>query len=254
MTAGERLEALEQSRAPAPEDPEAEAARMRADIAQKRADIGGTLEAIQEKLSPAVLAEQARSAVRQATIGKVENMVQNAESTLVETRDSITSTLRRHPISATFAGIGLAWLWMSRRRDQREMRERWSERDRRGVASSVRATAGEVVQRVEHMAERAQESIGDATSGAGETVKSLARGAKDRTVRIEHRVEDVYHENPLAVGAVALAAGAALGLAIPITRREDEWMGKARDEVVGKVSEMAQEAIGKAQEPSRIGL
>ena len=255
MTAGQRLEALEQQLAPVPEDPESEAVRMRADIAQKRASIGNTLEAIQERLSPTALAEQAKSAVREATIGKVENMVQRAESTLVETGNSITDTLRRHPVSATFAGIGLAWLWMARRRDQREMREareRPSRGDGSGVRSSVRATAGEVVERVEEMAERAQESIGEATHGAGETVKSLARGAKDRTLRVEHRIEDIYHDSPLAVGAVALAAGAALGLAIPITRREDQWMGKARDEVVGKVSEMAQEAIGKVQEPSRI--
>lgn len=254
MTAGEKLEALEAVAAPEPEDPEAEATRLRADIAHTRESIGSTINAIQEKLSPAALAEQAKSAVREATIGKVETMVENAESTLTETGYSITHTIRRHPFSATLAGIGLAWLWMQRRRDVREYKEYRSRGDGpEAFSGAVRRKAGDVVHRVEDMAERAQESIGEATSDAGERVKSLAREAKERTVRVEHRVEDIYYERPLAVGAVALAAGTALGLAIPITHREERWMGHARDQVVEKVTEMAQQAMGQVQEATAGG-
>lgn len=254
MTAGERLEALERAGAPEPEDPEAEAARLRADIAQTRESIGSTINALQEKLSPAALADQAKSAVREATIGKVETMVENAESTLAETGYSVTHTIRRHPLAAALAGIGLAWLWMQRRRDMKEYKEyRYRDEGREALSGTMRRKAGDVVHRVEDMAERAQESIGEATSDAGERVKSLAREAKERTVRAEHRVEDVYFERPLAVGAVALAAGTALGLAIPITRREERWMGEARDQVVEKVTEMAQHAMGQVQEATAGG-
>ena len=45
--------------------------------------------------------------------------------------------------------------------------------------------------------------------------------------------------NPLAVGAVAMAVGAAVGLALPETRREQELMGDARDRVVDNAKSMA---------------
>ena len=251
MSAGQRLEALERINTPLPDDPEVEASRLREDIAQTRENIGSTINAIQERLSPAAIAQQARSAVREATIGKVETMVESAESTISQTGYSISQTIRRHPFSATLAGVGLAWLWMHRRRDIREYKQSLPRPE--GLTGSVRRTAGDVVHKVEDMAGRAQESIGEATHDAGERVKSIAREAKARGVHMEGRLEDIYYERPLAAGAVALAAGTALGLAIPITRREEELMGKARDEVVGKVTEMAQEAMEQAQQATAGG-
>ena len=51
----------------------------------------------------------------------------------------------------------------------------------------------------------------------------------------------MLHENPLTVGALAVGASAAIGLAIPETSKEHEVMGEARDTVVEKAQEKAQE-------------
>jgi len=57
----------------------------------------------------------------------------------------------------------------------------------------------------------------------------------------------MVRENPLAMGALAVGTGAAVGLAIPQTTREHETMGEARDNLVETVQEKAQDAQQKVQ-------
>jgi hypothetical protein len=70
---------------------------------------------------------------------------------------------------------------------------------------------------------------------------------KDQTQRAGSTIHDAVQENPLAVGAVALAIGAAVGLAVPVTRRENQLMGEARDRLVDQVQASAGEAVETAQ-------
>jgi hypothetical protein len=55
-------------------------------------------------------------------------------------------------------------------------------------------------------------------------------------------LEDTLHQRPLVLGAVALAFGAAVGLSLPRTHREDALVGEVRDQLLHK----AQEATGDA--------
>ena len=56
--------------------------------------------------------------------------------------------------------------------------------------------------------------------------------------------EQYIEENPLVVGAVAFAVGAAIGYAIPATKIENQYLGEARDNVLEKAQATAQDAIG----------
>lgn len=274
-----------------------ELSRLRSDIAQTRADMGNTIEALHGRLNPTVLKEQAldqlheaketikadvkaeiqhaKSAVREATIGRIENMIESAQTTVRDTSRSFMDTIRENPIPAALAGFGLAWLFMSRSRRRQDI----------GVTERLQGRSGDTLQRVGarvgELAERAQSTLGEATRDAGEAVSAatrnageavsklaqnageavthfaqdagesvthLAHDAKEQGRRLENRVESFYYENPLAVGAAVVAAGTVIGLAIPISRKEDEWMGKARDEVVQKAQNLAREAIGKAED------
>ena len=47
------------------------------------------------------------------------------------------------------------------------------------------------------------------------------------------------------IGAAALMAGFGVGLLLPKTQRENEWMGPARDRLVGEARETVQE-VGRA--------
>ena len=54
-------------------------------------------------------------------------------------------------------------------------------------------------------------------------------------------------ENPLAVGAAAVAVGAAVGLALPSTRIEQEYMGEASEKIVDKAQQVARDAMDKVK-------
>jgi hypothetical protein len=66
---------------------------------------------------------------------------------------------------------------------------------------------------------------------------------------IREQYDHYMTENPLAIGAMAFAAGAAIGLAIPSTRYEGELMGEARENVLQR----SQEALsGLADRAKRV--
>src|SRR5690348_9375713 len=88
-----------------------ETAAIRSNIDQTRAEMSDTIEAIQERLSPQTLKEQmkdqvreqfeeAKTVVRDATIGKAEEMVRNAGDTVNEARYTVMETIRQNPIPA----------------------------------------------------------------------------------------------------------------------------------------------------------
>lgn len=62
------------------------------EIEQTRAEMEETLDAIKEKLDPEHLKQQAKAAVREATIGRVEDMV---SSTVDRTREFVGDTVDR---------------------------------------------------------------------------------------------------------------------------------------------------------------
>jgi ElaB/YqjD/DUF883 family membrane-anchored ribosome-binding protein len=98
---------------------------IRADIAQTRDEMGGTLDAIQEKLNPDRLKEQVTDAVREqvdtvkdnireATIGRAEQMVSNVGDTAQRAGSGFVETIKENPIPAALAALGIGWLWMKR--------------------------------------------------------------------------------------------------------------------------------------------
>ncbi len=91
------------------------------------------------------------------------------------------------------------------------------------------------------------ETAGNLASGTVETAGNLAQQAQYQALRLEDGFQRVLRENPLAVGAVALALGAAVGLALPQTQRENQLMGEARDTLIERAQDLAQETIGKVQ-------
>ena len=56
------------------------------------------------------------------------------------------------------------------------------------------------------------------------------------------------YENPLAVGAVALALGTAVGFTLPQTRRENELLGEARDTLIDRAQAVAQDTLEKVRQ------
>ncbi len=179
--------------------------------------------------------------------------------------------IRDHPVPFTLAAVSIAWFAFSGRshrhpsdraiygstaygepyiRETRMRDDRWRERDgsaskyageytgrpsigqtTHDAAEGVRHAGGEV----RHMAGETAARMGEATREAGYEVRRCVR-------RTSNQLERMVRQNPLAVGAIAAAVGATVGLIVPETRREHELMGDARDELLEKAKETAVEA------------
>jgi ElaB/YqjD/DUF883 family membrane-anchored ribosome-binding protein len=330
----------------------AEPGAIREEIARTRAEMSSTIDAIQERLDPERLVEQAKDAaqtavqetkgaVREATIGKAEQMVTGASETARDASSSIMDTIRDNPVPATLAAVGLGWLFLSGRSRPSAARPSYpargypsaayappTEQPGRAVGQAVGSTSeavGKVADRAQDVvgqaastaqdlatqaADKASQVVGDASqtaTGAGssllgtvrqnpvpaaliglgivwllrgrgssatsaapytsplpssrgpaEAVGDLASQAQNqagmladqaqaRAQAAQGQLQRLLTDNPLAVGAVALGVGAAVGLAAPGTRQENQLLGEARDRVLDQAQTVIQETQHKVQ-------
>jgi hypothetical protein len=266
-----------------PADPET----IRHDIDHTRERMSHTIDEIGDRLNPHHIKAQVKQNVRDATIGRAETMARHAADRVNETRTGMMDTIRDNPIPAAMVGIGLGWLmWNGKREHSHErsdtFRGDWylgdqdlsrgeygrgqyetgtmdRMRDRadrmtgevRERASHMADEAGEMADRtrnaVGHAVDRTQEALSDTTDRAQELAVEFADRTRYRAHRVEDRFNDGMSDNPLAMGAAAVALGIAAGLSVPATRTESRLMGNARDQVVDRVRDMAEDAGEKAQ-------
>ena len=83
---------------------------LRQEIQQIRDEMNHTIEAIQERVSPQHLMEQARDAVQEVTHGAAADVAKNARDTAATAGSAAWNTVREHPIPVALAGLGLGWL------------------------------------------------------------------------------------------------------------------------------------------------
>lgn len=102
-----------------------------------------------------------------------------------------------------------------------------------GTAESVQGRAGDVAMRTREEAERLRREAQWRSQMAMDRTRQSFRGTMD--------------ENPLALGAVLVIAGAAIGAAIPTTEYEDRLMGETRDRLLDEAKVRAQDAVGRVQ-------
>ena len=248
--------------ATASEEPEVEALVI--DIATTRSEMSQTVDELGERLAPSAVADRAGEAVREATIGKIEAKVNdvtnaasdfatNAGQTAQEAGSGIAETIRRNPIPAAMAGIGLGWLWMNRQSgrtswtsSRRPVRTSWAAADdgwRRADrtyddrydnpsigdrARDVSSSVGDAADNARRAAEQRLDDIGTNASRAADQVGTTATQAVTQA-------QQAVESNPLAFGAIAVAVGTAIGLALPATQTEKRVMGDAGGRLIDQV-------------------
>jgi F0F1-type ATP synthase assembly protein I len=83
---------------------------IRAEIEETRARMSNTVDAIQAKLSPERLTQEAKEMVKDATVRKVEKMANMTMHKAESWRSQMMETIKQNPIPAALVGIGLGWL------------------------------------------------------------------------------------------------------------------------------------------------
>jgi gas vesicle protein len=230
---------------------------LAADIRITQERLGDTVEEIGERFNPNRLKEELKHDIRDATIGRVENMAQQTAEIVSDAQRTIMQSIRENPIPVAMVGIGLGWLILNRRggQDQMGSGSSYLEEQRRGLGSSyqdeqdggyneqsgalgrARAKAGEVVDSVKHK-----------TSELAEQTQRTAGRVAEETRMQSRRVERAFQDNPLVIGAAALALGLAAGLAIPSTEKESQLVGDTRDHLVDKVKDVAEDTKSKVEQ------
>jgi ElaB/YqjD/DUF883 family membrane-anchored ribosome-binding protein len=86
-------------------------------------------------------------------------------------------------------------------------------------------------------AQRAAYRMADATR---QKADSLMRASRMGADSVSQGYTYLLREQPLVLGAIAIAAGAALGALLPSTQAEDEWIGETSDEAKARIKREAE--------------
>jgi ElaB/YqjD/DUF883 family membrane-anchored ribosome-binding protein len=241
--------------------------QLRADIEDTRADMTQTINEIQERLSPDYLVDQVKETVREATIGKVERVVGQVGETLSEVTEpalamagragnaikevgtTVADKLYKNPIPVALIGLGVGMLVIRNFRGpsyDSSPRRSLPERNNYELGDADRAS--QTYESGRSALNQVKETASDLASRSTDALSNLGSKAKDGASAVTTRFERLMHENPLAVGAVAVAAGTALGLMLPSTRIENEYIGETGERLVEKAEDVARDALGKVQD------
>jgi hypothetical protein len=165
------------------------------------------------------------------------HMATSAGSTAMDAGTGFWDMVRRNPVPATLAGVGLAWMWMNRDEPRiRPVHTVSSTIEPVGdIASNVKGQVGDV-------ADRAMSQVGNVADRAKDQIGGLGDTAQHQAYRARTQLDRLLEDAPLAVGAAALAIGAAIGLALPSTSRERELMGDAREQLMDRTQQFAHQA------------
>lgn len=250
-------------------DATAETEQIKSQIEETRNQMGETIDAIQDRLSFSNISEQvsehvnnavesAKEAVYDATIGKAATIMKNISSEV--SNSSIVKTAARNPFPFILIGLGaglLAYQTYSgsgRKSDRsRRLASMGGEEYRRehdsseGVSGKVSAITGTVSDAAGTAYDKVSTAVGGAYSSVGDVAGKAYGKVGDLTAVASDKYDYYIEENPLAVGAVALALGAAVGFAIPASRFESRVMGPAREQLMGKAQDTASDLIDKTK-------
>ncbi|MEP6681182.1 MAG: DUF3618 domain-containing protein [Chloroflexota bacterium] len=199
---------------------------IRADIETTRVEMGGTLNELGDRLDPGRLMSQAKETVRDATIGRVEGTARGIT-------DMVMETVKRNPVAAVLAGIGLAMLWRNRNADSG-------------------SGTGALTSKVGDAAWSVGENVGSAASTVGRTVGNaadeVAYRSRDAVDTVGSQLDQVMQASPLALAAVAAGAGALVGALIPATEAERQVLAEPAQKVAGTVRDNVSTAMDKVEE------
>jgi len=234
-------------------------AELEREVEDTRGRIDRTVEALKDKMQPREMFDEATR-----MMGGASNKVL---TTAVE-------QLRENPIPIALIGLGVAWLAISQTRRPHATGfegsgyyptyEGYDEEET--LRAKVKARAEAAKAKLADTADKAKARLADAQHQAADGVSGLrgkageyAHMAQDKAGEYgraaKQRFDDTLDHEPLVIGAIGLAVGAAIGAALPSTPVERRYFGPARSKVADRakasiddVKDVAQRAYGQVKD------
>lgn len=123
----------------------------------------------------------------------------------------------------------------------RELAEGVSEKVH-GLTRQADDTAHRVAEKARATSERMARKARQARARVAIQAAAASRRARETAVNTAHRVEDKYRETPIGMGALALAAGLAIGFTMRQSRGEHARLGGRGERLVDRARERISEA------------
>lgn len=219
-------------------------AQLEREVDQSRAHMSETLNALEERLSPTHLLEQALTYARQNSGEFSQNLVE---------------TVKRNPVPTLLTAVGLSWMMFG----QQQSSTKTSGAYDTGYTGSYGSTTstGSDVSGQASIADRGRNIKNDLSNSTAGAKAKISQGTDHLKHQAQHAADSLRHQSerakasftqmleqqPLALGALGIALGALIGGALPPTRQEDKLMGNTRDNVLEKSKAKTKEAYDKTR-------
>jgi ElaB/YqjD/DUF883 family membrane-anchored ribosome-binding protein len=269
------------------------------DLNRTRAEMSSTIDAIQSKLTPGQMMDQAFAYAR--------------TSVPADFGANLGNTIRDNPVPMALIGVGIAWLMASGRHSDgrarlrrqmynsrelsgrnsideygdpygtlhssdthagdsegkmhraasamsekgRDLKDRASETGRSVMDKAselghrISDSASSMTDRARNMTHEARDRMQGSTGSARARAGELSQRSQDQYYRAKDSFSQMLEEQPLMLGVLGVAVGTLLGAALPSTRREDQMMGRTRDDLLEKAKETASQQAERVKESAK---
>ena len=227
------------------EDAKKDPETLEREIDHTRARMNQTLGALERKLTPGQIVDEAMALFREHGGDFAANL---------------GSSIKENPVPAMLAAVGIGWLMFGPKRSPAPMGAygRYTDYDSSDegaverVGESIKNKATDAREKVRSTAiaarDRLAESWTTSTNAVTGRMTQTADAAQAQANRAREGFNTLLEEQPIILGALGLAVGAAIGAMLPSTEQEDRFLGPTRDKTVSQIKDRGAEVYEQVRE------
>lgn len=230
------------------------------DIEHTQERIADSIDELAKRLSPSHIKDQAVQSINDSlNLGGLGHMVKDLRGSLTTGAKSsgfkVLEGVKHNPLSSALIGVGVGVVALggvlAARTDPSDYQTgSWQTKTPKAYDERLRGMM-EAVENKQNDYSEDSSGVSGKIQSAKAVVSDKAHQAKEVTMQGAQLAKDGFgralESQPLAIGAVALLAGAAVGLLLPRTRYEDSWMGERSDQLISQAKGKAGEVVDAAK-------
>jgi ElaB/YqjD/DUF883 family membrane-anchored ribosome-binding protein len=227
------------------EDAEKDPDTLEREIDQTRAEMNQTLGALERRLTPGQIVDEAMGLFREHGRDFAANL---------------GSSIKENPVPAMLAAVGIGWLMFGSKRPSRPTGAygHYADYDPNdegtvgAVGESIKSKMADAGDKVRGGAMAARDRLGESWTSSKDAVMGRVNQTADLAQAQANRAREGFNtlldEQPIMLGALGLAVGAAIGAMLPSTEQEDRLLGPARDKTFSQIKERGAEVYEQVRD------